>query len=140
MKEPHNLVFLLAALRGHDGCIKGRVRFEKLVFLLIRDHNIPFEYRFVPYTYGPYSDKFVDHIALLISMGFVIEELQPEENYISELVYRITERGEGLIKNAIKKESINGKIDKIMDAIKAMSKEETQELVDRTIDIMKVEN
>ncbi len=139
MSEPHNLVFLLATIEGHGGHITGRIRFEKLVYLLSKEHNIPFEYKFVPYAYGPYSNNFIEHIDLLVSMGFVNEEERPDECYLSEFIYRITGKGQGLLDNARETESINGEIDTIMNVVQKMTREDTRELVQSTIELMQVD-
>jgi uncharacterized protein YwgA len=57
--------WILILLHTMGGKIKGRVRFQKLVFLLQHEFDVQASYKFVPYVYGPYSsDIFEDAVGL----------------------------------------------------------------------------
>lgn len=77
---------LLVILKHHED-ILGRKRFQKIVFLLMRKHNIDFKYSFVSHLFGPYSRKLQLDIDLLNFMGLV--EVRPGIPYLHVL----TERG-----------------------------------------------
>jgi uncharacterized protein YwgA len=80
MRDAHKLLLLLK----HHGPIRGRTRFQKLVFLLQEKYHIDFGYNFIPYYYGPYSRKLQMEIDWLAAHRLI--EIQPRNHhYLSKL-------------------------------------------------------
>jgi len=77
---------LLVALK-HHGDILGRKRFQKIIFLLIKKHDIDFKYSFISHLYGPYSRKMQLDINVLNFMGLI--DVHPGIPYLHVL----TEKG-----------------------------------------------
>ena len=57
--------WILVLLHACGGEIRGRLRLQKLMFLLKRGYKIGLPYNFIPYAYGPYcADIFEDLVGL----------------------------------------------------------------------------
>ena len=103
------LLMLLAADRGRP--IKGRVRLQKLVFLIrkkiVDEKGLRLSdehYRFIPYSYGPYSYEILDDVDFLKDLGLI--EVKTGRNPQVNEEYRITEKGKDFVKKFLEN-SIN---------------------------------
>jgi uncharacterized protein YwgA len=91
--------WILALLYTMGGKIRGRLRFQKLMFLLKHEHEINLPYGFIPYMYGPYSTDISEDLAALAGEGLLEvrgEGPEPREiigNRIT-VIYVLTARGE----------------------------------------------
>lgn len=63
--------WILALLHAVGGKIEGRLRLQKLMFLLKHEQKIDVPYKFVPYMYGPYSADVFEDLPLLRDDGFI---------------------------------------------------------------------
>ncbi len=87
------LILLLHNSKEHR--IKGRTRFQKIVYLL-KNQEINFQYEFRPYLYGPYSVNLKKDIRMLTKLGLLEEESQEIEFdgvVYDRYVYSLTEEG-----------------------------------------------
>lgn len=85
VKDLEKLLVLLSAFSE----IRGRTRFQKIIFLLKEKDNIDFDYDFIPYYYGPYCQDLQLEIDLLEAADFV--QVEPEDGNL--YVHRLTEKG-----------------------------------------------
>jgi len=67
VRDIEKLLVILDKLR----VIRGRTRFQKIIFLLKHKNKIDLDYNFIPYYYGPYSRDLQLAINLLEAAGFV---------------------------------------------------------------------
>ena len=113
----------------HHGEIIGRKRFQKIVFLLERRHDLNFGYRFIPYYYGPYSKALQLDIDLLNSIGFV--EVHPTIPY----PHTLTEKG---VRKAeeIEREMDQNELRRLVSAIEGMREMSTSELTSEAKSLM----
>lgn len=66
------LPILLVDVSG--GTIRGRTRFQKLVFLFQQSHKTDGSgFKFYPWDYGPYSKELQEYLNALVSTGLVAE-------------------------------------------------------------------
>lgn len=63
--------WILALLHAVGGKIEGRLRLQKLMFLLKHEQKIDLPYKFVPYMYGPYSADVFEDLPLLKDEGLI---------------------------------------------------------------------
>jgi len=92
--------WILAMLYALGGRVRGRLRLQKLMFLLKHELGVKLPYRFIPYMYGPYSADIFEDLAALRDEGLVeirVEELEPREMIIddksSTTTYSLTSQG-----------------------------------------------
>ena len=86
LKTPEPLKIL--KILEHYGEIKGKVTLHKIVYTLQTKHGFDLGYKFVNYSFGPYSKDLEDDLKLLQSLG-LIEEKQSGSDY----VVKITSKG-----------------------------------------------
>jgi len=86
MKTPEPLKVL--KILEHYGEIKGKITLHKLIYTLQTKHGFNLGYRFVNYSFGPYSKELEDDLKLLQSLGLISEEQSG-----NEYVVRITPKG-----------------------------------------------
>lgn len=74
--------------------IDGRTRLQKLVFLAQKEASseLPSEYTFIPYDYGPFSANLLHEIEDLDEKGYVQENKVPGVNGM-KYQYKLTEEG-----------------------------------------------
>lgn len=87
------LLLLLENLKNKS--IKGRTRFQKMVFL-IQEEGIDFGYNFKPYLYGPYSEELGNDVSMLTQLGFLTvnsEEIKSDGVVHDRYAYSLTEEG-----------------------------------------------
>lgn len=101
MATLNDLAFLLALLRYSGGRVEGRKRIQKLVYLLIKEHNIPFTFKFVPYFYGPYSSELSIFLETLVGLGLVEEEGETISPRVIKFNYSLTKKGEKVLERAL---------------------------------------
>lgn len=92
--EVSDLVLVLALLRSSDMVVEGRTRLQKMVYLLKNSFNVPFNFEFRMYFYGPYSDNLADSLQLLKSVELVEERMIEITRGIVQYNYRLTDAGQ----------------------------------------------
>lgn len=63
--------WILILLHASGGGIRGRLRLQKLMFLLKHGYKLEVPYDFIPYAYGPYCADIFEDLADLRDGGFV---------------------------------------------------------------------
>ncbi len=95
---PTELIMLLIR-NSREQRIKGRTRFQKIVFLL-EEQGINFGYQFKPYLYGPYSRDLQDNITMLTELRLITEESEEikfDGIIFDRYTYSLSEEGRGII-------------------------------------------
>jgi len=90
----NNILLLLASLFFYGKPIEGRTRLQKIIFLLKNRYEIPFNFNFKPYYYGPYSEELSDLVSLLRAFNFAEEKIEYFGFGKVRYSYALTEKGE----------------------------------------------
>ncbi len=97
---------LLLAHADDDFPIKGRTRFQKMIFLFQVEMsekypNRGLDYGYIPYHYGPYSSKLQEDVDDLIADGYLQQKAYQDRlgNYFYE--YKPTAKGEKLAEDLL---------------------------------------
>lgn len=88
-----DILLVLATLFYRRTPLKGRTRFQKTVFVLKEEYDVPFTFKFRPYYYGPYSEDLADLVFTLTAMKFLDEIPQKMSRDIVRYNYRLTKKG-----------------------------------------------
>ena len=100
MVTSDDLVLLLETLH-FSGRIEGRKRFQKIICILKHQYHIPFEFTYVPYFYGPYSEDLADSIQTLIGSGYVNEEANEIGMGVYQYTYSLTQDGIAVVDHVL---------------------------------------
>ena len=100
--------------------IKGRKRFQKLVFLA-KAAGIPFNESFEWNNYGPFSKELAQEIDTLCKLGLIEEELNNSEYY-----YTLTKKGEGFLDEMWSK--VSDKYERLSKILPMLNENNTQDL------------
>jgi hypothetical protein len=119
----------IIALISEHGCIEGRTRFQKLVFLLEREFKVDFAFDFTPYYYGPYSHDLAEYLGSMVSSGLVREKRTPLGRYIDRYDYELTTRGQEIAEETKSSESKSGEFKRISKAVAELKNQDTSRLV-----------
>ena len=85
--------------------IKGRITVHKLIHNLQKKRSVDSGYRFITYSFGPYSKELEEDLKMLESLGLIAEVKEGEGTAI-----KITKRGLEIIKNLKNAKSTYSKI------------------------------
>ncbi len=94
------------------GEIRGRTRFQKLVFLTkekVKEKQQDVDIDFSCLYYGPFSRDLMTSLKTQSKEGTVIERLE-ESSYGLTYIYKLTDSGCDLVGNAIKKKLISKQV------------------------------
>jgi uncharacterized protein YwgA len=108
---PRSIYVLLMLYADNGAAVKGKLRLEKLMFLLdqmIRSKRLhiadrPYDFR--AYSYGPFSEEVYDDVELLKDLGLVTIS-GPEE----DPTYQITDKGKKLVEKMIQQGVLPGSL------------------------------
>ncbi len=89
--EPLKLLQVIARY----GEVKGRLALHKLVHDLQVKGVLSTQYKFINYSFGPYSKELEDDLRLLQSLGLIIEQRSGD----GSTSLRLSRRGEEVIKS-----------------------------------------
>lgn len=107
-----------------SGAIAGRTRFQKIVFLLKSKEGVHFDYRFIPYYYGPYSAELQLEINLLEAAGLI--QVTPQDG--SLYMHRLTQEGERIATKIEQKMEPSEK-EKLEETLKNYKRKSTRLLI-----------
>ncbi len=130
MSGDADLALLLSTIYLSKKHVKGRKRLQKTVCVLKYQYDVPFQFQFRPYFYGPYSEQLAEAINVLEAVGLVTEVEDELPSGVIQYDYYLTKKGEAvaedmLSKNVPEKESVS----KLKRAVPKISDLETSELV-----------
>ena len=92
-KISDNVLLVLASMAFYKKPIEGRTRFQKIVYLLKKKSQIPFDFNFKPYYYGPYSEELSDLITFLTALKLAEEKTDYLGKGIIRYNYELTDKG-----------------------------------------------
>lgn len=112
-----------------DGEIKGRTRFQKLIFLTKENSSPKVEITFTPLFYGPFSRDLMDTIEAHIKEGFITEAFEEGTNGII-YIYKLTDNGKSVVEESLKKGLLDDQIKtKITEIASEFGKKPLNELI-----------
>jgi len=120
VKDVEKLLFFLSKL----GTVRGRTRFQKLMFLLKEKEDIDLGYKFIPYCYGPYAHDLQLELDMLEAAGFIQVKHQEGNLY----VHSLTEKGKE-VTNLIAKNMEKNELQKITKSLKKYKRKSTVSLI-----------
>jgi uncharacterized protein YwgA len=92
-----------------DGEIRGRTRFQKLVFLTkekMKEDNQDVNIQFNRLYYGPFSRELMESLKALNNEGLMAEQVE-EGLYGLVYVYKLTDNGKTFIKDSIRRKLLD---------------------------------
>jgi len=133
------ILLILASLFYNNNSIRGRTKFQKIIFLLKEKYGISFDFEFKPYYYGPYSEELSDTLSLLTALKFLEEHAEHLGMGITRYDYRLTERGRRYFEMAQKdsRENTRKVIREIRKDIAQVNVLPTPELISKAKSLMK---
>jgi uncharacterized protein YwgA len=134
----NDVALLLATLSYNDKPIRGRTRFQKMIFLLKEKYKVPFSFKFKPYYYGPYSDDFADILSLLKALNLTEEKAEYVGVGATRYNYQLTDKGQKYVCRFI--ESAEGHEQEILrnleNDIREINQLQTPELISKAKALM----
>jgi len=109
------------------GSVRGRTKFQKLVFLAQEEAGLPRLFSYRPYHYGPYSQELFNLIDELKLGGYIEEKCNISEDFI-EYEYLITPRGKEQLSSLEKKPPTTISSD-TLKKIKKLNKQPRNEII-----------
>jgi uncharacterized protein YwgA len=95
MSPSSDIELLILVVGSHsDSKIKGRTRIQKTVCALKFGDEVPFEFDFHSYFYGPYSDDLTDVINALVGIKILEEKMVPTGYGSYRYEYKLSKQGE----------------------------------------------
>ncbi len=76
------------------GEIRGRLTLHKLIHTLQNSRAVDLGYRFINYSFGPYSKELEEDLKLLASLGLIVEEKKGDT-----AVIKVTRKGMEVVKS-----------------------------------------
>ncbi len=110
MKMEKDKKVLLELLKRNGGTIKGKTRFQIMVFLAQEEEGLDEFYEFKDYNYGPYSFELSDSLSALEEFNLIEVKRQGKK-----FIYSLTEKGEEAIRE-VKESSLKEVVDKWNDS------------------------
>lgn len=127
-------VLLLTVLNvAESNTIEGRTRFQKTIYLLQIEDEIPFSFNYKPYFYGPFSEELSETLTDLEALDLLEEVIVPLGNGVYQYNYRLTESGAKVAEKIISKlnEEVPDLITKIRTKIEALNSLSLNEVIIR---------
>jgi len=116
--------------------LKGRTRFQKIVYLLKEKYGFNLSYNFMPYYYGPYADDMQHTIDTLSRLDVI----KVETVFLGEgrllYIHTLTVAGKRLA-NEIEKEIPKEEKKKLWKAIGELNELGNDDLIQRAKELMK---
>lgn len=101
---PERLQVPLVLLQQNNGEIRGKTRFQKMVFLAEEEEGLNEFYEFEKYNYGPYSFDLTDQLDTLVELGFIEKYTKtfPSDGKFQgkKFIYKLTDEGKEKARNA----------------------------------------
>ena len=92
-----------------DGEIRGRTRFQKLVFLTkekMKEDDEDVQIQFTRLFYGPFSRELMESLKSLNKEGLIAEQVE-EGSYGLVYVYKLTDNGRAFVKDSMSRKLLN---------------------------------
>ena len=108
---------MLLEIISHGDEIRGKVRFQKLVFLSQINVGKKYNYNFEPAPLGPLSDRVNYILGRMTELGVIDETIRSTHSGNDVYCYRITDIGREILEFAKKNEVLGKKEIKTIDAV-----------------------
>jgi len=131
----HNVGIILLLLKYLKG-VKGRTRFQKIIYLLKEKYGIDLSYRFMPYYYGPYSDDMQSDIDMLSLLDLLKVEVVSLGEGVLRYEHNLSPKGSEVAEEIEKQLSSNQKR-QLQSALNELKDVETDKLVEKAKELMK---
>ena len=96
-------MYMLYCMKGE---IRGRTRFQKLVFLTkekLKEENQDIDIQFTKLYYGPFSRDLTDSLKMQSKEGTVVEVLEESPCGGQIFIYKLTPSGKSFVEGAVQK-------------------------------------
>jgi uncharacterized protein YwgA len=94
MIKESDIALLIAFFGAYNSKVRGRTRVQKDVCILKHKNNIPFNFKFEPNYYGPYSYELTDTVDTLVAAGLLEQSITHLSSGIRRYDYALTKEGE----------------------------------------------
>jgi uncharacterized protein YwgA len=98
MIKKSDIVFLIAFFGFYNSKVRGRTRVQKDICILKHDDKIPFNFKFEPNYYGPYSYELTDTVDTLVAAGLLEQNITHLSSGDRRYDYSLTEEGKELFR------------------------------------------
>jgi uncharacterized protein YwgA len=132
MIKKSDIVLLIAFFGSYNSKVRGRTRVQKDICILKHKDKIPFNFKFEPNYYGPYSYELTDTVNTLVAAGLLEQSITHLSSGIRRYDYTLTEEGEEMfqkIKMAPDPRT-SGLLEKSTKRIKALKEMSIPEVTD----------
>lgn len=124
--------WILTLLQAMGGEIRGRLRLQKLMFLLKHEHGAELPYEFIPYIYGPYSADIFEDLAALRDEGLL--DLKGEVPWPMEMIGQTTGTSYSLTKKGKERagelyEKLSDEEKRALSSLKKFAKMSNREII-----------
>lgn len=119
---------ILALFYSPNEEIRGRTRFEKMIYLAKETGDADFSYYFVPYHFGPYSADLMNDVKTLKRFRQISEKSVPLDEERTIYLYSLTDEGLELAQK-IEKEVNKKDLAKFKKFIQKTSRRKTNVLI-----------
>jgi len=99
------------------GCLRGRTKLQKLVFLIQDKLARVLDYDFQKGYYGPYSYKLHSIVDELVTLGFLDEIVETTASGNNMMCYQITDSGQALLRHWLAQDILPQKARRNIDDI-----------------------
>jgi uncharacterized protein YwgA len=132
MIKKSDITLLIAFFGFHNSKVRGRTRVQKDICILKHNDKIPFNFKFEPNYYGPYSYELTDTVDTLVAAGLLEQNITHLSSGARRYDYTLTEEGKELFRKIkmapdLKK---SGMTTKLTNRIKKLGKMSIPEVTD----------
>jgi uncharacterized protein YwgA len=89
---------LIAFFGVNNSIVEGRTRIQKDICILKYRDQLPFNFEFESYFYGPYSEELADTIDTLVTSGILEQRTVRFPNGERRYDYKLTDEGNSMFK------------------------------------------
>lgn len=100
-----------------EGCLKGRTRLQKIIFLVQDKLAKIVDYEFQKAYYGPYSYKLCSIVDELASLGVLEEVVETTASGHDMICYQMTKSGQALLRHWLNQNMLSQRAKKGIDNI-----------------------
>jgi len=98
MIKKSDIMLLIAFFGFYNSKIKGRTRIQKDICILKHRDEIPFNFKFEPNYYGPYSYELADTVDTFVAAGLLEQNITHLSSGDRRYDYALTEEGKELFR------------------------------------------
>lgn len=84
--------------------VRGRVKLQKLIFIIAKEFKLPKKFDYFLHTYGPYSSTLQEEIDTLVTFRLMEEKVSRQRDYL-RYDYSLTRKGISAARQILKETS-----------------------------------